>query len=423
MDSDGKQKILIVAHGHPDNSTGGAENAAYAAYKELATRPDIDAYFMARAEAATGHGGTPFSVRSGGREILWHSWMEDYFRFSLPNKEIVWNGFRDFLSQLQPDVIHFHHYQHLGIELLGEVKRLNPDVRLVLTLHEYCGMCHNSGQMVKTGTGALCYKATPEACHECFPVFAPTDFFLRELYIKSFFEQVDLFIAPSEFLRGRYIEWGLPADRIVTLENGQEPVESLPPREVPRGGRRANFGFFGQVNPFKGAHILLEAVEKLPPRVRSRMRLDIHGANLELQEPGFREEIEKALAQCGPSVRFAGPYRPDQLRELMAQIDWVVVPSTWWENSPLVIQEAFKFGRPVICSDIGGMAEKVVDGVNGLHFRARNPLDLAQRLEEAAETPKLWERLHEGITAPPTIGEAVDELRLLYGRSSVARAI
>ena len=53
----------------------------------------------------------------------------------------------------------------------------------------------------------------------------------------------------------------------------------------------------------------------------------------------------------------------------MAEIDWVVVPSIWWENSPLVIQEAFLHGRPVICSDIGGMAEKVRHGVDGLHFR------------------------------------------------------
>ena len=63
----------------------------------------------------------------------------------------------------------------------------------------------------------------------------------------------------------------------------------------------------------------------------------------------------------------------------MARIDWVVVPSIWWENGPLVILEAFQHGRPVICSDIGGMSEKVTDGVNGLHFRRGDPRDLARR--------------------------------------------
>ena len=64
----------------------------------------------------------------------------------------------------------------------------------------------------------------------------------------------------------------------------------------------------------------------------------------------------------------------------MATVDWIVMPSIWWENSPVVIQEASCIGRPPIVSDIGGMAEKVRDGVDGLHFRAGSPEDLADRL-------------------------------------------
>jgi glycosyltransferase involved in cell wall biosynthesis len=81
----------------------------------------------------------------------------------------------------------------------------------------------------------------------------------------------------------------------------------------------------------------------------------------------------------------------------MTNLDWVVVPSVWWENSPLVIQESFHFRRPVICSDIGGMAEKVKHGVNGLHFRAGDARSLADTIRTAAGTPGLWERLREGI--------------------------
>jgi glycosyltransferase involved in cell wall biosynthesis len=86
----------------------------------------------------------------------------------------------------------------------------------------------------------------------------------------------------------------------------------------------------------------------------------------------------------------------------MARIDWVLVPSIWWENSPMVIQEAFVYGRPVICSGIGGMAEKVRDGVDGLHADAGNPVDWADTLLRAAETPGLWEKLRAGIRAPLT---------------------
>ena len=81
----------------------------------------------------------------------------------------------------------------------------------------------------------------------------------------------------------------------------------------------------------------------------------------------------------------------------MAAVDWVVVPSIWWENSPLVIQEAFVHGRPVICSDIGGMAEKVDHGINGLHFGVGEPDAIARAMVTATDTEGLWERLRAGI--------------------------
>ncbi len=112
---------------------------------------------------------------------------------------------------------------------------------------------------------------------------------------------------------------------------------------------------------------------------RGAPRLRLHGANLDLQDRGFHERFDRAArGRPRDSVDARRPVRgPGQLDELMAGVDWVVVPSIWWENSPLVIQEAFAHGRPVICSDIGGMAEKVTDGVNGLHFRAATRSSLA----------------------------------------------
>ena len=98
----------------------------------------------------------------------------------------------------------------------------------------------------------------------------------------------------------------------------------------------------------------------------------------------------------------------------MSEIDWVVVPSVWWENSPLVIQEAFMQRRPVICSDIGGMAEKVTDGVDGLHFRAGDPQSLADTIERAVGTPGLWDRLRAGIGEVHPLGRHVANLTDLY---------
>ena len=98
----------------------------------------------------------------------------------------------------------------------------------------------------------------------------------------------------------------------------------------------------------------------------------------------------------------------------MSAADWVVVPSIWWENSPLVIQEAFMAGLPIVCSNIGGMAEKVTDRVNGLHFTVGDHFDLLDRIIELADSPELYARLVEGIPAISSDREMAAAMHQLY---------
>ncbi|MEA2788051.1 MAG: hypothetical protein QOG73_457, partial [Acetobacteraceae bacterium] len=88
--------------------------------------------------------------------------------------------------------------------------------------------------------------------------------------------------------------------------------------------------------------------------------------------------------------------------------------SVWWENAPLVIQEAFAHGRPVICSNVGGMAEAVGNGTDGLHFSRGDARSLAQTMQKAVETPGLWQRLRDGIQPVRTIQDAADDHFALY---------
>ncbi len=167
------------------------------------------------------------------------------------------------------------------------------------------------------------------------------------------------------------------------------PVERARERER-TGGSRTRIGFFGQINHFKGADLLLRAMQVVCEE-EPDAHLWLHGANLEIQPQAFQDEFGELLADTGRNVTLAGRFEHADLPRLLADVDWVVVPSRWWENSPLVIQEAFLHGRPVICGDIGGMAEKVRDGVDGLHFRAGDPTSLAETLLRAIRTPGLWE--------------------------------
>jgi glycosyltransferase involved in cell wall biosynthesis len=416
--TDERQRILIISHGHPDHAPGGGEYAAHLLFRELAERAGVTAIFLARSDGP-GHPGAPFALHTAdGSEVLMTSQCE-IFRFSQRDQSLLCRDFRAFLEWYRPTVVHLHHYVHIGIEILREIRNYSRSTAVVLTLHEYLAICNNSGQMVKTNADRLCYRASPAACHGCFPEASAEDFFLRELYLKSFLDLVDVFISPSRFLVERYVAWGLPREKFVVVENGLDVQQAAPPRQARPNGTRGRFAFFGQISRFKGLHVLLEAIDLLPGHLRTGadgISLDVHGAHLTWQTREYQDRISDLIRSTARSVRMLGRYRREDLPALMRGVDWVVIPSTWWENSPLVIQEAFAHGRPVICSDIGGMAEKVQNGQNGIHFRVGNPRDLADRLVEAATTPGLWERLRAGIQAPWTVREMADRHLEIYDR-------
>jgi glycosyltransferase involved in cell wall biosynthesis len=417
------ERILVVSHGHPELNPGGAEFAAYAIFQALQRMPDVEAFFLAwTGNAAQRRGGTPFATfRGRADEILFCTDTFDHFLFSQPT-DIV-DQFALLLRRVAPDVIHLHHFSKIGLEFIALARRINPDVRIIVTLHEYLAICNNYGQMIKANSQALCYEASPHECATCFKDIPASEFLLRQKFIQAHFEMVDLFVAPSEFLRQRYIAWGLPAWQIVLLDNPMPTVEPPPPRPRAEGEGRGVFGFFGQINPFKGLLQLLAAFEYIgqaPPERRAGVRLMVHGANLEFNPAGYVDALTKALARTAARVHFAGPYERRDIGRLMAAVDWVVVPSIWWENSPLVIQEALAHRRPVICSDIGGMAEKVVVGQDGFHFQVGNPFDLAGLLLRLAGDEGLWDRLQGRMRHPMTIEQSLDRLLELYRDRSFA---
>lgn len=148
----------------------------------------------------------------------------------------------------------------------------------------------------------------------------------------------------------------------------------------------------------------------MPQVSRKKIVLEVHGANLEWQTQKYQEkvnELREPLMKEGV-VQWVGPYQPHELRNRMAGVDWVLIPSIWWENSPMVIQEAFVCGRPVICSDIGGMHEKVQPDVNGLHVQTGNPLAWGQTLLNASTSADMWDRLVAGIKPPITVADCAD---------------
>ncbi|RDJ22153.1 glycosyltransferase [Bosea caraganae] len=410
-------RVLVVSHGHPSLSLGGAEIASYNLHKGLQASEGVDAHYLARVGAPTPrHAGTALmSLRQRGGELLYYAEEYDHFLISNRNTEEIERDFVRVLRDLKPDVVHFHHFIGLGLECLYAVRDTLPDALIVVTFHEYLSICHHHGQMVKTGAFKLCYRSSPTDCNACFPEISPARFLARETFIKGMLNLADHFVSPSRFLAERFQDWGLAADRFSVIENGIDVPHVAPPRPLPDAkARRSRFAYFGQLTPYKGADVLIDAVTRIPDAVwGDDAILLVYGGNLERQPEAYKKKFAELVESAGRRVRFCGAFQNHEMPNLMRSVDWVVMPSVWWENSPIVIQEAFFHGRPILSSNIGGMAEKIVDEVNGLHFRSGSPEDLVDCMTRALSEPKLWERLRGGITPPLThIGCAAEHIAL-----------
>lgn len=416
-------RVLVISHGHPAFSIGGAEVASHALFRAIQATGTDEAFYLARAAPPMRrHAATPLmSLRQGEREVFLHTDAWDAFWLSNGRLADLDGALAAYLAQIRPDVVHFHHVIGVGVEALALVRRQLPAARIVVTFHEYLSICLNHGQMVKTHRRTLCHQASPAACNGCFPEHSPAELFQREQYIKNHLLLADAFVSPSRFLMDRYCAWGLPAGRFQVIENGLDG-RPVAPRTLAPGGRRDRFAFFGQVTELKGVQILLEAVLRVPEELWGGATLNVFGGNLEFQTEAFRAQLAQTMKRAGRRARVHGSYRPEDLSRLMAGVDWVVMPSIWWENSPVVIQESFLHRRPLIVSDIGGMAEKVRDGVDGLHFRVGSPEDLADQLCRALQEPDLWPRLAAAAPVPMGLADYAAQHLELYRDARPAEA-
>ncbi|WP_210489439.1 glycosyltransferase family 4 protein [Microvirga antarctica] len=429
-------RILILSHGHPELSMGGAERAAYSLFQRLKRDPGVEkAVFVARAEPqAIGHSAFFGSFRGRPDEILVSPPQVDGFTFQTLGYDVLKQLVGELISSIRPDVVHVHHFVFWGIEIFEMFKRAG--VKVVFTIHEFAAICANFGQMVKVD-GRLCHAASPAECGMCFPTMSAGKFFVRNTILKSLFADVDYFVSPSAFLKGRYAAWGIDDERIGVIENLLDPdviargrlrvsTGVIPAQSGETGGGgRVVIGYFGQINPFKGVDLLLQATAMLPESLRLRLEIRIHGENRHFKDTAFGARIDSLLADTEDVVRLMGSYRNEDVSDLMAACAFVIVPSVWWENSPVVIQEAKMAGRPLICANIGGMAEKMNAATDHL-FTAKSPGALAEVLRRILErdTPVAPTTLNHLALARADVDEDYfDEHSAVYRRLLDANAL
>lgn len=230
----------------------------------------------------------------------------------------------------------------------------------------------------------------------------------RSQYMLDMLDGVDVLVAPSTFLRDQYVKFGISPERIHVSDYGMNSTVVWKTKRPL--SRRLVFGYTGTLMETKGVHVLIEAFR------------DVREDQGELRIYGYapnefhREYVQLLRDRSGDrnNIRLMGKYEPGAVGRVLSGIDVLVVPSIWWENSPLTIHEAFMAGVPVIASNIGGMAELVKHLVSGLLFEARNPKDLYAKIMLLIEQPELVGKLSAATPAVKSIGANVRELVNIY---------
>ncbi len=333
-----------------------------------------DVVFEAEARLLEGHGHEVlrYEARNEG--------LDEIAPWTLARRSL-WNGrahreLRRLIARERPSLVHVHNTMPVISPAVYYAAR-QAGVPVVQTLHNYRLLCPSA---VLFRAGAVCEAclhrsvALPAVRYGCYrgsraasTVVATTSALQRLL--GTWTRCVDVFLALTDFARAKFIEGGLPPDRIVVKPN------FAPDRLVER--REDAYALFvGRLSPEKGVEPLLEAWRRLGGRIRLRVIGD-----------GPASHLVADAVSAGLAIDFLGRRSPEEVSAAMAGARFLVFPSVWYETFGLTIVEAYAAGLPVLASDLGAMADLVEHGVTGLRFRPGDSEHLVQQVDWALAHP------------------------------------
>jgi glycosyltransferase involved in cell wall biosynthesis len=389
-------KILKIIHGYPPEYNAGSEVYSQSVCNELnkyhevvifsREENDYEPDFVIR-ETKTADGIPHFRVNMPrGKDGYNHKKLNE--------------NFRTLLLDLKPDVAHIGHLNHLSIGIVEILHGLQ--IPMLYTLHDFWLMCPRGQFLQRNFDGKdlykLCEKQDNTNCaNSCYSMYYKNSNNLEDKEywsswinqrmndIKSITSKIDLFHAPSKYLMYRYItDFNIPAAKIFYLDYGF-PLHYLRP-VTKHSDKPFTFGYIGTHIPAKGINQLLDSFAKIEGDAELKIFGRTNGQNT--------NALKAKAQQCKNNVIFAGEYINQNLADVVfSNVDCIVVPSIWGENSPLVIHEAQACHIPVITADFGGMSEYVQHNVNGLLFKHRDTESLTQQMEFALSHKENLENL------------------------------
>jgi len=310
------------------------------------------------------------------------------------------------LRDYQPEVVHFQHLLGLSPRLPALARQAGA--RVVITLHDYWFVCANTWLMRWTrercpgpGAGFYCggcalhrLGRNPQSLLMALaaPVFAA-----RTARLRGALQAADVLIAPSRALAAAYQRQGVQPQSLRIVAHGAPPPDAsaaLAPAPWPAGPLR--LVMVGSLIPAKGAHLAIEAFNSLPA---GTAELTLYGDTT--TDPAYVAELRQRLQR--PGARLAGPLPHEQVMEVLRSADLLLLPSLWEEPYSLIVDEALAAGLPVLASDLGAPAERIITGETGLILPAGDVEAWRQALNRLVAAPDELSRWRQRLRATPAV--------------------
>jgi glycosyltransferase involved in cell wall biosynthesis len=274
---------------------------------------------------------------------------------------------RKVIEAYKPDIIHINNFNfQLTPSILYEIKKFN--IPVVMTLHDFQIVCPNH-MMYLEHEQKICEDCKGRKYFSCVKnnclhnskiksVLAAFEGYLNHK-LKTYDRCIDMFIAPSHFLKNKVVEFGESKDRIKVIHNF---IDELGVNDLPK---KENYAlYFGRLNVQKGIPTLIKAMKRLPD-----IKFVIAGE-------GDLEDEVKGIA----NVEYVGFKKGEELKNLVKRALFTIYPSEWYENCPMSVLESQMYGTPVIGANIGGIPELIEDQKDGMLFQAGNVDELVEKI-------------------------------------------
>ncbi len=433
-------KVVIAVHHFPPRYTGGAEWETYRIASTLRARGhEVHVICVERIDAGQAEGVSWTDEIYNDLPVRRLSYnlaaAPDPVRWEYDN---LWIGehLERYLDEIQPDIFHLIS----GYLISGRALHVAHDLGIpsVVSLMDFWFLCRRISMLRSDGqVSPLPIRAAD--CARCLAeerrlyrwpaTIAPAlaDIYwrgqrekirpveARAEFLRQALELADTIISRSHFVQSVFTQAGVGGDRFVFSRQGRDFPDMPDPVPAPPASPVLRVGYLGQIAWHKGVHVLFEAARQLP---NAQMTVQAYGDLTPF--PAYTARLRKLSAQDS-RLELMGSRGQQDLGEVLRNLDVLVVPSLWYENSPNVMLEAFAHHTPVIASNLGGMTELVQDGTNGLLFAPGDAGSLARQLRRLLDEPALLPALRRANTAVRSVAEEIDELGAIYRRVVSAR--